>query len=74
MAGDVDAALESLDAAHVRGSTLAPYLAGLLMCFTSPGQEAANYISDNVLEDRILTAMDKVHMRADEPPRVSWRP
>jgi hypothetical protein len=68
LAGEVDAALESLDAAHARGSTLAAYLSGLLRCFTEPGAPAESYIRDNVLDVRVLAAVDDLHLRAELIP------
>lgn len=68
LAGDVDAALASLRAAHAQGSALAPYLAGLLMCFTEPGSAAESYIRNNVLQGWILAAVDEVHLRAELIP------
>jgi len=74
-AGDVDAALASLSAAHAKGSALAPYLAGLLTCFTEQGPSAESYIRNNVLNERVLTAVDEVHLRAELIPLYlnMWR-
>jgi hypothetical protein len=68
LAGDVEAALASFHAAHAKGSALAPYLAGLLLCFTEPGSSAESYIRNNVLNDRILKSVDEVHLRAELVP------
>jgi hypothetical protein len=67
-AGDVEAALTALDAAHVKGSELAPYLAGLLKCFTEPGSLAENHIRNNVFQERILKSVDETHLRAELIP------
>jgi SMI1-KNR4 cell-wall len=68
LAGDVEAALASFDAAHAKGSALAPYLAALLTCFTAPGPMAESYIRNNVLNDRILASVDELHLRAELIP------
>jgi hypothetical protein len=68
LAGEVGAALASLRAAHAKGSALAPYLAGLLTAFTEPGLSVTAYISNNVLYDRVLAAVDEVHLRAELIP------
>jgi hypothetical protein len=74
-AGDADAAQASFHAAHACGSALAPYLAGLLMCFTAPGPPAESFIRGNVIHDHILRAVDEVCLRAELIPLYlnAWR-
>jgi hypothetical protein len=68
LAGEVDEALDAFDAAHARGSALAPYLSGLLRCFTEPGAAAESYIRTTVLGDRLRKAVDDLHLRAELIP------
>lgn len=68
LAGEVDAARASFHTAHAKGSALAPYLAGLLISFTEPGPSAENYIRNNVINERILSAVDDLHLRAELIP------
>jgi hypothetical protein len=74
-AGDADAAQASFHAAHACGSALAPYLAGLLMCFTAPGPPAESFIRGNVIHDHILGAVDELCLRAELIPLYlnAWR-
>jgi hypothetical protein len=68
LAGHVEEAQASLQAAYAKGSSLAPYLAGLLKFFTEPGAVAAGYIRRDVIKDRVLTSVDEVHLRAELIP------
>ncbi|MGF7235069.1 MAG: SMI1/KNR4 family protein [Frankia sp.] len=68
LAGNVDASRAVFDRAHALGSTLAPYLFGLLTFFVEPGPMAESYIRNNVLYDRILESVDETHLRAELIP------
>lgn len=68
LAGNVEAAEAALQAAHSKGSALAPYLAGLLLCCTDPGPTAESHIRNAVLNDRVLSAVDEMHLRAELIP------
>lgn len=75
MDGDVDGASAALNAAYEKGSALAAYLRGLLLCFTHPGGIAESFIRNDVIKPRVLASVDEVHLRAELVPLYvnMWR-